>query len=488
MNANVHRRTGKASCPQKRKPGHAPVFDRPLDSIYPSPENDLLYRTVDPSDPEFKALVASVGAEGVHQPLVVTTDDYILSGHRRYAAARQAGRHMVPCQVYPIARATTDKAKYLRLLREHNRQRDKSLDEKLREELVCLDPVDKSDAYRRLLAHRERAERVQIAPLAIVGKKTRHRITEAKRPFLNAIKTILTVQKAFWPLTDRQIHYLLLNDPPLKHAAKPDSLYANDKPSYKSLTDLLTRARLAKEIPMQAIADGTRSTWICDVYADVQSFIRSELDGCLKNYWRDLMRSQPCHVEILVEKNTVASFFRDIAYEYCIPITSARGHCSLPPRNDMAQRFKRSGKSKLIVLIASDFDPDGEEIAHAFARSMRDDFGIDDIVAHKVALTSQQIADYSLPRNMKAKRGSSQYKKFVAAHGEFTYELEALPPAELQSHLRSAIESVIDLDAYHAEQQRELGESDRLERARHLMQTMLPALLAAGNNTDNEEE
>jgi len=31
------------------------------------------------------------------------------------------------------------------------------------------------------------------------------------------------------------------------------------------------------------------------------------------------------------------------------------------------------------VLIVSDFDPDGEEIAQSFARSLRDDFSISTI-------------------------------------------------------------------------------------------------------------
>ena len=59
----------------------------------------------------------------------------------------------------------------------------------------------------------------------------------------------------------------------------------------------------------------------------------------------------------------------------------------------MAQRFKKSGKDKLVLLMVSDFDPDGEEIAHSFARSMRDDFGVADIHPIKVALTAAQVKE-----------------------------------------------------------------------------------------------
>ena len=57
----------------------------------------------------------------------------------------------------------------------------------------------------------------------------------------------------------------------------------------------------------------------------------------------------------------------------------------------MAVRFKRSGKEKLILLVLSDFDPEGEDIGRSFAQSMRDDFGITNIVPIKLALTAEQV-------------------------------------------------------------------------------------------------
>ena len=62
----------------------------------------------------------------------------------------------------------------------------------------------------------------------------------------------------------------------------------------------------------------------------------------------------------------------------------------------MVKRFKSSGKDKLILLILSDFDPDGEEIAHSLARSLRDDFDVDAVEPVKVALTREQVAMFEL--------------------------------------------------------------------------------------------
>ena len=93
-------------------------------------------------------------------------------------------------------------------------------------------------------------------------------ISRAKQPFLDAILKIMTEWREYWPLSDRRIHYPLLNAPPLKHAKKPDSVYRNDKASYNALTELLTRARLAGIIPMESISDETRPICVFEVYAD----------------------------------------------------------------------------------------------------------------------------------------------------------------------------------------------------------------------------
>src|SRR4029077_2901502 len=97
----------------------------------------------------------------------------------------------------------------------------------------------------------------------------------------------------------------------------------------------------------------------------------------------------------------------------------------------MHQRFKASGKDKLIILALSDFDPEGEDIAHSFARSMRDDFGIENVVPVKVALTAKQVQEMGLPPEMKAKTTSSRYEKFTERHGDDVFELEAVPPRQL---------------------------------------------------------
>jgi hypothetical protein len=446
------------------------------------PQNDQLYRPVSAEDPEIVALAASIREHGLGEPLVITTDNYIVSGNRRYAACKLAGLTRVPCR--RLAIDSTDPA-VLPLLREYNRQRVKSLDEVLREEVVSANP---EEAHQFLQDYRRRAARVSCETITVEGHKHRSEITKAKEPFLEAIRLVLESRRAFWPLTDRQIHYALLNDPPLIHASKPKSVYANTLNSYKSLCELLTRARLAGLIPFRAISDPTRPVVVWNFPRNVGGFLRGELDGFLKGYYRDLQQSQPNQIEIIGEKNTIDNIIRPVAMEYCIPMTIGRGYCSLPPRRAMTERFRKSGKQQLILLVLSDFDPEGEDIAHSFARSLRDDFGVEDVVPIKVALTSQQVIEMQLPPEMKAKETSSRYQKFTDRHGDDVFEMEAVPPERLQGLLRDAIDSVLDVDAYNAEIDAEKQDAAQLDGIRRRVLRVIGETGALIGASAEEEE
>ena len=442
--------------------GHAPILHLPVGDILPSPENDELYRPVNETDPQIARLAQSIVQHGIQEPLLITRDHWIISGHRRYAAAKLAGLDSVPCRIVPLYK-DADHDEFMTLLTECNRQRVKSFDEKLREQVVS---ENQQDAYASLIAHRRQRSAVTADRMALLGITSRSEISDAKVPFLAEVQKVLKDLHEFKPLSARQIHYALLNDPPLRHASKSGSAYRNDGASYKSLLDLLIRARLAGLVPMDDIADETRPVTTWRVYRDVQDYIQDEIDVFLQGYWRDLLQSQPNHIELVAEKNTVATIVTPVTEKYCIPTTIMRGYCSLPPRHAMAQRFRRSGKSNFVLLIVSDFDPDGEEIAHSLAKSLRDEFGIRHIEPIKVALTAAQIDMFHLTGDAEAKRSSSNYRKFVKKYGKEVYELEALRPAQLQGLISQAVDSVLDVEAFNAELDQEKSDAQSLALVR----------------------
>lgn len=112
---------------------------RKVADLTPHPENARIY--ADAPGPD---LVESVRVNGVLQPLLVTQDGRVISGHRRLAAAAAAGLEEVPVSVF----GSTDELDILQALVESNRQRVKT-NEQLGREAEALLGVEKKRAEAR---------------------------------------------------------------------------------------------------------------------------------------------------------------------------------------------------------------------------------------------------------------------------------------------------------------------------------------------------
>lgn len=444
------------------------IINVPIDSIRPAPENEYIYDQFDCSHKDDDIIYQSVKKRGILEVLTVSADGYILSGHRRHWAALIAGLEHVPIRRVDLRLSDLPMDERLRVLAAHNTQRRKGTEEQIREELVNTNPRDAYRALReRLAARQDDAYRSSPSAMRIEGQTTRAAISDAKTAFLDAVKREVMARESYWPLSVRQIHYAMLNDPPLRHSSKRKSRYKNDRESYKALCDLCARARLAGSLHWNAVGDETRPVELWGCYQTVADYIQNEAKYILGFYRRDLMQGQLKHVEIVCEKNTVAEIVRRVAQDYGIPVTSGRGYCSIEPRRQIAQRHLASGKLGLVLILISDCDPDGDEIAASLARSMRDDFNVDNIEAVRAALTVKQAQSFNLPPNSDAKTSSPQFKKFLARHGtRNAYELEALSPETLAGLIRESIESVIDMAAYQREVALWESESAEIEAVR----------------------
>src|SRR5262249_49976478 len=156
------------------------------------------------------------------------------------------------------------------------------------------------------------------------------------------------------------------------------------------------------------------------------------------------------HVEVVCEKNTIYHMVLRVTERYQIPTSSGRGFNSIDPWHDLRERYDDSGKERLIVIVLSDFDPEGEMIPQVGGRTLRDDFGVEDLTIIKAGVTREQIERYDLPPQNFAKETSSNFKWFVDRNGgdEAVYELEALDPEDMLRDLDSIIRSVIDVDLF----------------------------------------
>jgi hypothetical protein len=437
--------------------------------IRTAPENDLIYDKFGIANADDCALTISIRDNGMQEPLAVSADLYLLSGHRRLAAARYLGMKSVPVRlVKDLVFQDLDTQTKLETLRRFNQQREKSPGERIREKLLEIDPKEAHQELKRRRLDASKMQGANDANVRMGAVKTRAAITTMQ--FLAKAQAVIMENKEYWPLTVRRVHYLLLNDPPLRHDKKPDSVYVNDKASYKALTNLLIRARLSKDVPMASIEDSTRPIQDGGGFSTFEQFVAQETERFLEGYTRNLMQGQTNHIEIMLEKNALRTVIESVAREYCIPCTTGRGFSSLSPRYDLARRFRQSGKQRLVLLMLTDFDPDGDEIAASFARSLRDDFGIGGIHAMKVALTAEDVQAYDLPSDMDAKVSSPNYQKFLKKYGSTkVVELDAAPVRLLQSKLREAIESVIDVAEFNAQVAQEVQDSAHIQAHRRVV-------------------
>lgn len=450
------------------RPADYRVTRKRLSALRPSPENSLLYATVDPDDPEIAKLADSIGRHGLREPLVVTCDGFIVSGHRRFAALSRVGQQVVPCRVLPRRRSEMSQDEFLVLLREHNRSRDKSVAERVREELVNAD-ID--GAYRRL-QQRRCAERSRPLTCEVIESgHARHGISAQKADHVRFILQVVNEdRREYWPLSVRAVHYALLNHTFLRNI--PRQLpYRNDQESYQATSDLITRMRLNGDLPWQAFADPTRPVKTFNAFSDVRQFVRQELDHLFDGYWRNLQQSQPRHIECVVEKNTIYPLALRVTKEYQINTTSIRGFSSVDTLYDLAGRYRAADKNQLAVIVLSDFDPEGERIVHTVGDTLISDFGIptEEVAVVKAGVTREQITRYGLPQQNFAKEQSANYEWFVTRNGGDTavYELEALQPQSLLGDLDQAIRGVLDVDLFNAEVAIEKQEAAFLDVARN---------------------
>ncbi|HBN78636.1 MAG TPA: hypothetical protein DD473_23060 [Planctomycetaceae bacterium] len=449
----------------------ASLYEVCTSAVEPAALNDQLYDPIDETDPSFLALVDNIRERGILEPLVVSSDGYILSGHRRHAASCYLELERIPVRIQHDVSYLNNREEFLKLLASYNRQRVKTSPEQFREEIALMS----SGSVQRVRNFRRDVAQVNHSSCVEVRDRKPRSVIRDKMELREAIIQVVESENNNWPLSDRAIHYRLLNFPDLVRNDKTRVPYRNDGASYNDVTDMLTRLRLDGSISYLAIADETRPVCIWDTHKCVGDFVRRECDEFLNGYYRQLLQSQPNWIELLVEKNTVATQLRGHSEKYTIPMTSGRGYSSLPPRKAMIDRFVQSGRENLIVIVISDFDPEGEDIPVSFGASLRDDFGVnpDRLQIIKGALTAEQVLTMNLHAGQFSKTTSSRYKRFVKEHGERCWELESLTVEQLREITESVIREVLDLDAFETEVLREQSDQRILAAKRREMQKVL---------------
>lgn len=452
-----------------------------VDDLRPSPENDEIYGEIDEdNDPALPGLIDSIRQMGLEEPIIATLDGFVLSGHRRLYAVRSLGWKRVPVRFANIRRDET--ADYHRLLAAYNPQRVKSVAAIMAERFIQSENyVTEADLYSR---EYERTSTDELETMAVVGTKEVEPIGRRKE-FLEAVKGVVAGMRNFWPLTVRQVHYRLLNAPPLTQDTKKKSerwRYRNDQASYNKLSNLLVAARYLGHVPMHAIDDPTRTSKDFSQYGweNTTDFISQQSDRFLTGFYRNRREGQTRHVEVLLEKNTLLNIANPVCDRFDVPFTVNRGYGNPSVWAKIEKRWRDNGCKPFVLLSVSDHDPEGFNLVDDAIRSLRHIHQVDvDLV--RVAITHDQVADLDLAPNF-AKEGSTRFKEYVERTGaNQTWECEALDPQFLRDQLEDAILSVTDTDQLNAVVRRENEEKDQLAQVRRRMGPAIMRMIQEGD-------
>ena len=112
-----------------------------VDELTPHPKNEDIYGVGEPDED----IAESVRENGVLEPLVIKSDKTIISGHRRWRAAREAGIGRVPVRVAEFESELDEREALI----EFNRQREKTFSQKMAE----------ADEIREIVSARKERER-----------------------------------------------------------------------------------------------------------------------------------------------------------------------------------------------------------------------------------------------------------------------------------------------------------------------------------------
>jgi len=285
-------------------------------------------------------------------------------------------------------------------------------------------------------------------------------------------------------LTVRQLYYRLVSP--------PYQLFANTRNCYAGFDKILTRARENNDVDWRKIEDRARSTLgvICrlvgskiHVISGMSDFeycwpssdeflnaMLEELQNCHKDFTMPMWENQPNYIEVWVEKDALASLFSTAARGYRVVTFPSRGYSSFTKIMEaIEERFMERVKKgqHIIVLHFTDHDPSGldmtqdlinrlsEYFKHALVNlAEEDEATFDRITAshrkssifgvYRCALTHDQVKQFGLASNP-TKIADPRSKDYVAEFGDQCWELDALPPDELQKIILRSIIQFTDL-------------------------------------------
>lgn len=252
-------------------------------------------------------------------------------------------------------------------------------------------------------------------------------------------------------LSLRQLYYQLVARDIIENTVK----------SYKRIGNLVSDARLAGLLDWSMIEDRNRETVIPVAWTSPAEIVRAAANQFRVDRWQ----GQPCHVEVMVEKDALSGILEPVCRELHVRFTANKGYSSSSAMYEAGKRMamaKRHGK-EVHVFYFGDHDPSGIDMTRDIDERLAQFARTTKIEVHRLALNWEQVEDWQPPENP-AKETDSRFEAYREKFGESSWELDAVEPRTLASLVRDYVNALIDDDQWQKvrdEERRMRAELDR---------------------------
>jgi hypothetical protein len=248
------------------------------------------------------------------------------------------------------------------------------------------------------------------------------------------IDTALAILEEQQPMTVRQLFYRLVSTGHLE----------NTQNNYKKVSRIMTTARDDGRCDFNWIVDRSRPDYRPNVFRDPQQYAAVVKRAYRLDYWEN----QPWHCELWTEKDAIIGSIAGVTDELGVGVYVARGYTSTTKAHEAAQRLRLTPKP-IHIFYLGDHDSSGDQMQEDIQRRVEEYMGRE-ILMERLAIFPADIRTYKLPPQ-RIKDTDTRAARFRAKYGKEApcVELDALPVTELRRRIQTAVEGLIDRDAWN---------------------------------------
>ncbi|GAI65459.1 unnamed protein product, partial [marine sediment metagenome] len=133
--------------------------------------------------------------------------------------------------------------------------------------------------------------------------------------------------------------------------------------------------------------------------------------------------------------------------DFRVLVFPAIGNTSFTKVMEGIERLKEYSGKERIILHLTDHDPSGLDMTRDLEKRLLA-YGGDPIQIKRIGLTYNQVRKFNLRPNP-VKKSDTKAKNYISQFGPDCWELDALPPLEIQNLVVESIKEYIDFDVWN---------------------------------------